>query len=77
MGWMPPSVRLIISIHAPRGGRDIMLAKLTPGRDISIHAPLAGRDADFWEMFADLIISIHAPLAGRDGERSTIRLTPV
>ena len=60
--------RPIISIHAPRAGRDL-LSSIASGRYlISIHAPRAGRDnlmipsvRGIWS------ISIHAPRAGRDG----------
>ena len=34
----------LISIHAPREGRDLHGLRLLLGRDISIHAPRAGRD---------------------------------
>lgn len=35
----------LISIHAPREGRDLHGLRLLLGRDISIHAPRAGRDS--------------------------------
>ena len=57
----------LISIHAPREGRDLHGLRLLLGRDISIHAPRAGRDDapdGHAVIFTD--ISIHAPRAGRD-----------
>ena len=35
----------VVSIHAPRTGRDIRAVELTPyARAVSIHAPRTGRD---------------------------------
>ena len=36
-----------ISIHAPRVGRDMVMARLSFSRLISIHAPRVGRDSKF------------------------------
>ena len=58
---------LLISIHAPRAGRDEDLKKVYHELfDISIHAPRAGRD--WWDCPPPAVrfISIHAPRAGRD-----------
>ena len=57
----------LISIHAPREGRDLHGLRLLLGRDISIHAPRAGRDMrDDSAYSIRRHISIHAPRAGRD-----------
>ena len=57
---------VLISIHAPLAGRDILsFAGVRRGR-ISIHAPLAGRDGHAARVRKLRDISIHAPLAGRD-----------
>ena len=57
----------LISIHAPREGRDLHGLRLLLGRDISIHAPRAGRDpASAGRDHRRSGISIHAPRAGRD-----------
>ena len=57
----------VISIHAPRAGRDKALCIALNKLDgISIHAPRAGRD---WRPDCPrhkFPISIHAPRAGRD-----------
>ena len=73
-GARPPGTRTrerndMISIHAPRAGRDSRPA--LPGgvvRAISIHAPRAGRDAGDKYITGSNCISIHAPLAGCDVE---------
>ena len=58
---------LIISIHAPRAGRDFDPEAGQFNRvDISIHAPRAGRDKPDEVAVLGLDISIHAPRAGRD-----------
>ena len=57
----------VISIHAPRVGRDLQLQPPPMyGGGISIHAPRVGRD--LWTRFRPLFgqISIHAPRVGRD-----------
>ena len=56
----------LISIHAPRAGRDLVTHPDGLVALISIHAPRAGRDD---KLLVDLFhesISIHAPRAGRD-----------
>ena len=57
---------LLISIHAPLVGRDIIELYQKPLLRISIHAPLVGRDGGALEQAAAARISIHAPLVGRD-----------
>ena len=56
----------VISIHAPRVGRDDTKQRLSGGEKISIHAPRVGRDkyAKCAVKYKD--ISIHAPRVGRD-----------
>ena len=58
---------LNISIHAPRAGRDSVMASCASWEAaISIHAPRAGRDGDVVGAEHVVDISIHAPRAGRD-----------
>ena len=59
-------VDAVISIHAPRVGRDIWLDDINCNDPISIHAPRVGRDLK--ERYPDGFdsISIHAPRVGRD-----------
>ena len=59
------TVRILISIHAPRGGSDSML-KLYDSYDswISIHAPRGGSDHDGYGIRKPVTISIHAPRGG-------------
>ena len=64
----------LISIHAPRAGRDHIHIGLNAGQKISIHAPRAGRDVVAYNaVYFSLSISIHAPRAGRDGRRRRIK----
>ena len=56
----------MISIHAPRVGRDCFLWLGRAGACISIHAPRVGRDAEKGSREAYRNISIHAPRVGRD-----------
>ena len=59
----------IISIHAPRAGRDVVIAvHQIRNVHISIHAPRAGRDPAAKSNVAVQVISIHAPRAGRDSD---------
>ena len=58
----------MISIHAPRAGRDPSDHGRHEPRHISIHAPRAGRDSAFRPRLPYNNISIHAPRAGRDQE---------
>ena len=58
---------MVISIHAPRGGSDLLvpcLPTVTP--IISIHAPRGGSDVDGHSDFEEITISIHAPRGGSD-----------
>ena len=57
---------IIISIHAPRVGRDKMFLHSAPCETISIHAPRVGRDLLPWYIMWVENISIHAPRVGRD-----------
>ena len=58
---------LMISIHAPHAGRDLIVHEQNPHTlVISIHAPHAGRDLSQYEYHHHEGISIHAPHAGRD-----------
>ena len=56
----------VISIHAPRAGRDESCAYTARYVMISIHAPRAGRDGTVVGQSLTTDISIHAPRAGRD-----------
>ena len=57
----------VISIHAPRAGRDVLVLRYPLGPEIiSIHAPRAGRDNINQIVQQSGTISIHAPRAGRD-----------
>ena len=56
----------VISIHAPRVGRDDDCPQTADGLPISIHAPRVGRDTTIRELDAYARISIHAPRVGRD-----------
>ena len=56
----------LISIHAPRVGRDVRDAFARDVVDISIHAPRVGRDPNGCGRRAGIQISIHAPRVGRD-----------
>src|SRR5208282_3937591 len=57
---------IVVSIHAPRAGRDIKIALWQRVNGVSIHAPRAGRDVLFQTNEARDLVSIHAPRAGRD-----------
>ena len=63
-----PPGNYIISIHAPREGRDNGAdCERLGARCISIHAPREGRDAGSrWRSWRRRNISIHAPREGRD-----------
>ena len=65
--------QVIISIHAPRVGRDLVVPAVVRVMLISIHAPRVGRDSKYGPRFAKAQISIHAPRVGRDAST----LTPV
>ena len=56
----------LISIHAPRAGRDWSSGDKGCRHGISIHAPRAGRDILIEVDGKTVVISIHAPHAGRD-----------
>ena len=65
--------RNIISIHAPRMGRDPVVVVLAPSAvAISIHAPRMGRDCSHRACYRRAGISIHAPRMGRDGVREGV-----
>ncbi len=55
-----------ISIHAPRGGSDILEAGIRRLNTISIHAPRGGSDLPVNLGRVILPISIHAPRGGSD-----------
>ena len=63
---------LIISIHAPHAGRDVIPPAAAKKMGISIHAPHAGRDYVSAYYFLQNRISIHAPHAGRDSGREPL-----
>ena len=56
----------IVSIHAPRAGRDYIDTYQIGTTDVSIHAPRAGRDLVALVLRLCKTVSIHAPRAGRD-----------
>ena len=56
----------VVSIHAPRAGRDIVTAPTIGLIGVSIHAPRAGRDPPLGYCLLAHGVSIHAPRAGRD-----------
>ena len=58
--------RQLISIHAPRVGRDGLHALFVQQGRISIHAPRVGRDYGGGAGSKFVQISIHAPRVGRD-----------
>ena len=71
------SMLSIISIHAPREGRDeIAHAALGGPQLISIHAPREGRDLCLWRWTTGKNISIHAPREGRDLDIDFLFLKP-
>ena len=57
---------MLISIHAPREGRDYVPLDLKTDKFISIHAPREGRDKALIGTVQNGKISIHAPREGRD-----------
>ena len=65
--WMAQAKkRGIVSIHAPRAGRDKRTCCFYTIQRVSIHAPRAGRDFRLEMGFQVTLVSIHAPRAGRD-----------
>ena len=56
----------VISIHAPRVGRDLADGTVQCHDCISIHAPRVGRDPKPYNLLCCVQISIHAPRVGRD-----------
>ena len=56
----------VVSIHAPRAGRDPDRRVYSAPKIVSIHAPRAGRDPILNRSLCLIIVSIHAPRAGRD-----------
>ena len=57
----------LISIHAPRAGRDLTLAGDAPAEAIfQSTRPVRGATTSHIQTRAKLKISIHAPRAGRD-----------
>ena len=56
----------VISIHAPREGRDPFGYIGVDWFEISIHAPREGRDLCVLAALLGVVISIHAPREGRD-----------
>ena len=62
-----PGNLALVSIHAPRAGRDRQGWQSPGGHArVSIHAPRAGRDSVFGALKIQYDVSIHAPRAGRD-----------
>ena len=63
--------RRMVSIHAPRAGRD-MIAALTGGYSGSFNprAPCGARQNVLRHRTIDTVVSIHAPRAGRDAHGS-------
>ena len=67
----------LISIHAPRVGRDCIVVGTKYHRiKISIHAPRVGRDVKDVDMELKHLISIHAPRVGRDTMTRTMSPLP-
>ena len=64
----------LISIHAPRAGRDWSSGDKGCRHGISIHAPRAGRDILIEVDGKTVVISIHAPHAGRDRKSYPCRM---
>ena len=58
----------MVSIHAPRGGRDWVSVLPARGLLVSIHAPRGGRDQGNALHRESEQVSIHAPRGGRDVE---------
>ena len=56
----------VVSIHAPRVGRDLIDEGVFAQAQVSIHAPHAGRDYRRDGTARDVPVSIHAPRVGRD-----------
>ena len=63
---------MVISIHAPRVGRDHQPFSKYPTVEISIHAPRVGRDFLSTRSRRNCRISIHAPRVGRDDDTQSI-----
>ena len=63
--WFDAS-EIVISIHAPREGCDVILTGCKLCRGISIHAPREGCDQKSCHILMSAIISIHAPREGCD-----------
>ena len=65
---MDAQITMLISIHPPLAGRDILalLTAKVAELEISIHPPLAGRDPHSTSFKKSFLISIYPPLAGRD-----------
>ena len=57
---------ILISIHAPLTGSDMLVLTRNVADYISIHAPLTGSDKTMTARARPRIISIHAPLTGSD-----------
>ena len=69
MGMSTPLSDIVVSIHAPHAGRD-MLAVTDDGLDLPFQSTRPMRGAIFFRVSADfgLPVSIHAPHAGRDAQ---------
>ena len=63
--WFDAS-EIVISIHAPREGCDVILTGCKLCRGISIHAPREGCDERYGRIRVQRTISIHAPREGCD-----------
>ena len=66
LGLLRKAGIIVISIHAPRVGRDLRCGKTHTHIYISIHAPRVGRDDSIPGGKGYPPISIHAPRVGRD-----------
>ena len=60
-----------VSIHAPRVGRDVLIAVTDARAAVSIHAPRVGRDLASHRPAVWAPVSIHAPRVGRDSASYT------
>ena len=58
---------VLVSIHAPRAGRDVFQSDAPQSTIVSIHAPRVGRDYRMILVVYVVKVSIHAPRVGRDG----------
>ena len=71
------SVLTTISIHAPRGGSDVVGNRVCASAMISIHAPRGGSDQCRSRIRIIAAISIHAPRGGSDVDGTTDRASDI